>query len=73
MVHLTDKKSLLEEYRRIKHLEGTPEYRNFIKEFVTKIEVARYTVYITLKTGLGVFPELDTTIQTNRREIYERT
>ena len=73
MVQLTDSKRLLEEYRRIKNLEGTPEYRSFIKEFVTKIEVARYTVYITLKTGLGVFPELDTIIQTSRREIYERT
>lgn len=70
---IADGSTILQEYQRIKELKGSPEYKSFIKSFITRIEVARYTVFITLKTGLGMFPELDTTFEVSRQEIYDRT
>lgn len=70
--NLEDMDSILEDYKRIKEMKGSPEYNSFMKSFVTRIEVARYTVYITLRTGMGVYPELDTTLEVSRREIYQK-
>lgn len=49
-----------------------PEYKTFVGNFIEKIEVGKYIVNITLKTGLGIYPELDTTLDVRRQEIYER-
>ena len=67
-----DSKYILGEYSRLKKTPTHPAYKAFIQSFVDSIYVGRYTVYITLKTGLDVFSELNKTYEERRQVIYER-
>ena len=59
------------QYRELRHSPYSPEYRAFLGEFLGRIVVGRYVVSIALKTGLGLFPELDTVTEARRQEIYQ--
>ncbi len=67
-----DNDLILSEYAEVKNSPSLPEYKTFVSNFIEKIEVGKYIVNITLKTGLGIYPELDTTLDVRRQEIYER-
>ena len=67
-----DSKYILGEYARLKKTPTHPTYKAFIQSFVDSISVGRYTVYITLKTGLDVYPELNKIYEVRRQVIYER-
>lgn len=67
-----DSKYILGEYARLKKTPTHPSYKAFIQSFVDSISVGRYTVYITLKTGLDVYPELNKIYEVRRQVIYER-
>lgn len=69
---LIDPDLILSQYREVKDAPSSPMYKAFIRDCVSRVEVGRYTVSITLKTGLGIFEDLDTTIEVKRKEIYER-
>lgn len=60
------------EYNRLKDTPGSPAYKEFIQSFVERIEVGRYGLTITVKTGLDVAPELDTVVDVRRQEVYEQ-
>ena len=62
---------ILSEYAAVRDAPSSPAYREFIKSYIEKIQVGRYQVAVTLKTGLDVFPELNTSYQVRRQEIYE--
>lgn len=47
------------------------EYREFVQKYISKIKVYPFHVEITIKTGLGVIDELDTTFSCRRSEIYQ--
>ena len=66
-----DSQLILSKYKDLKSSSASPEYKEFLQCFIDKIIVGKYTVDITLKTGLDVFPELDTTYSVKRQEIYE--
>lgn len=66
-----DGKLIRSTYKKLKAAPSSPEYKAFIQSFIGKIAVGRYMVDITLKTGLDVCPELDTTYSVKRQEIYE--
>ena len=63
---------ILDEYKEVKKSPSSPAYKEFIGSFIGKIEVGKYNVDITLKTGLDLFPALDSTYNVKRQEIYER-
>lgn len=63
---------ILSEYQSLKKSTSNPDYRDFIKSFIDRIDVGKYRVNITLKTGMDIFPELDTEYEVRRQEIYER-
>ena len=65
-----DTNLILTEYAELKDSPSLPEYKTFVASFVDKIEVGKYMVSITLKTGLDIFPELNTTYDVRREEIY---
>lgn len=67
-----DASLILSEYKKVKDVPSSPEYKEFICSFIERIEVGKYSVKITLKTGLDIFPELNTTFEVRRQEIYER-
>ena len=67
-----DTQIILDEYREIKNSPSFPTYKDYIRSFINKIEVGKYSVWITLKTGLDIFPDLDSTYEIRRQEIYER-
>lgn len=67
-----DTQMILEEYREIKNSPSFPTYKDYIRNFIERIEVGKYSVWITLKTGLDIFTDLDTTYEVRRQEIYER-
>ena len=67
-----DPQMILDEYREIKNSPSFPTYKDYIRSFINKIEVGKYSVWITLKTGLDLFPDLDTTYEVRRQEIYEK-
>ena len=52
--------------------DGVSTYKEFICGFIDKIEIGKYAVSITLKTGLDIFPSLDTIFNVRRQEIYEK-
>lgn len=58
-------------YARLKGNISNPKYKCFIQDFIEKIDVGRYELSITLKTGLDVCPALDTTLTVRRQELYE--
>ena len=59
------------QYKELRRSPYSPEYRAFLGEFLGRIVVGRYAVSIALKTGLGLFPELDTVAEARRQEIYQ--
>ena len=61
---------ILSEYNALSKAPSNPEYKTFIKQFIDRIVVGRYTVTFTLKTGLDIYNELDTTFTIRREEIY---
>jgi site-specific DNA recombinase len=62
---------ILAQYRQLKESTSSPQYKEFIRSLIDKIVVGKYVVDITLKTGLDICPELDTTFSVRRQEIYE--
>ena len=67
-----DPQMILADYNEVKDSPASPGYKEFIHAFIDRIEVGAYSVKITLKTGLDLFPALNTTYEVSRREIYER-
>lgn len=63
---------ILSQYAGVKCSTASPQYKDFIRSFIDRIEVGSYTVKITLKTGLDIFPELNKSFEVRRQEIYER-
>ena len=60
------------QYRMLKSRPDSKEYRMFIGSFIERIEAGRFSVSITLRTGLEICPELDTTISVRRQLLFER-
>ena len=60
------------QYKELKLAPASPAYKAMLCRFVERIEVGKYTVNITIKTGLGVYDFLDTTFTVRRQEIYEK-
>lgn len=58
-------------YDRLKGNISNPKYKIHIQDFIEKIEVGRYELSITLKTGLDLYPALDTVLTVRRQEVYE--
>ena len=67
-----DIQMILDEYKEVKNSPFSPNYKDFICSFIDRIGIGKYSVRITLKTGLDIFPNLDTTYEVRRQEIYER-
>ena len=67
-----DPSLLLSEYAEVKCAPSSPQYKDFLRGFIGRIEIGTYTVKVTLKTGLDLFPELDKSFEVKRQEIYER-
>lgn len=63
---------ILAEFAEVKQSPASPQYKDFIRGFIDRIEVGSYNVKITIKTGLDIFPELDKSFEVRRQEIYER-
>lgn len=63
---------ILDDYRQVRDTPASPRYKTFLQGFLGEIVVGRYSLTITLKTGLELFPDLDTAIPVRRQEIYER-
>ena len=69
---VVDPQLIPQEYSRLSGIPSSPAYKNFLQSFIERIDVGRYGVDIILKTGLDIFPSLDTTISARRQEIYEK-
>ena len=67
-----DTQMILDEYKEIKNSPSFPTYKDYIRSFIERIDVGKYSVWITLKTGLDIFPALDTTYEVRRQEIYQK-
>jgi site-specific DNA recombinase len=65
-----DPVSILAQYEEVKGAPATPMFKRFIQDYIDRIEVGRYIVSITLKTGLDLLPALDSTYEVRREEIY---
>ena len=63
---------ILGEYRAVKDSPASPEYKEFIQNFIDRIDVGTYNVKISLKTGLDIFPALDIAYEVRRQVIYEQ-
>lgn len=63
---------MLSQYAGIKDSPSSPAYKEFICSFIDKIIIGKYSVRITLKTGLDIFPCFDTTFNVRRQEIHEK-
>lgn len=70
--NIIDTQMILANYKEVKSSPASPAYKEFIRGFIDRIEVGTYSVKIILKTGLDIFPALDTTYEVRRQEIYER-
>jgi len=75
-VHAPDTRQVVYDPQRIlsaavRESPSFSAYRELIKRCVEKIQVGRYRVTITLKTGLDIFLVLNTSCQIRRQEIYE--
>ena len=68
---LIDIKHIPSEYAKVKENVFANAYKEFIQDFIGKIDVGKYNVEITLKTGLEISSSLDKTLMVRRREIYE--
>ncbi len=62
-----------QQYVQLKKSPSSPAYKEFIQGFIKRIDVGRYGLSITIRTGLDVFPELDTTLTVRRQEVYEKS
>lgn len=60
------------QYKELKQAPASPAYKAMLYRFVDRIEVGQYTVSISIKTGLGVYDFLNTTLTVRRQEIYEK-
>lgn len=67
-----DADKILAQYNDLKRHPHSPTYRAFVQDFIEVITVGRFQVTVTLKMGLGVFPELNETFVFKRQEVYER-
>ena len=67
-----DGKTICSKYRKLKKTPQSPEYIDFLQSFIDKIIVGRFDIEITLKTGLGIDPTLDTVYSVKRQELYEK-
>lgn len=67
-----DVQTILAEYKEVKAAPSSPTYKEFIRSFIDRIDVGTYSVKITLKTGLDIFPVLDSSYEVGRQKIYER-
>ena len=63
---------ILAEYAEVKRAPASLQYRDFICGFIDRIDVGSYTVRITLKNGLDIFPELNKSYEVRRQVIYEQ-
>ena len=63
--------NILNTYNDLRLRPANPAFKYFIHDFIERIEVGRYSVTFVLRTGLGIFPRLDTTLTVRRQEIYE--
>lgn len=68
---LIDIKHIPSEYAKVKENVFANAYKEFIQEFIAKIDVGKYNVEITIKTGLEISSSLDKTLMVRRKEIYE--
>lgn len=71
-VEALDPQNLLREYLRLKSTPSSPDYARLIRSCIEHIYIGRYSVSITLKTDLGLHPELDQTYEIRRQDIYQR-
>lgn len=62
-----------QEYARLKDSPGSPAYKEFVQDFIERIEVGRYGLTITIRTGLDVCSSLDTVLTVRRQEVYEKS
>ena len=69
---MPDIRALLEQYKLLSQAPAAPQYREFLQSFIGEIKVGRYTLSITLKTGLGVCDSLDTTLFVRRQEVCQQ-
>ena len=60
-----------QEYIKLKDTPSSPAYKDFVQGFIERIEVGRYRLAITIKTGLDVYPTLDMVLTVRRQEVYE--
>ena len=65
-------RALLTQYKLLSQAPSSLEYREFLQSFLGEISVGRYTLNITIKTGLGVCGALDTTLLVRRQEVYQQ-
>ena len=59
-----------QEYARLKGSSSSPQYKRFVQMFVDRVDVGRYSMEISIKTGLDVFPVLNSVLRVRRQEIY---
>lgn len=67
-----DPETIPAQYEVVKLSTKTERYKTFIQSFIDKIDVGKYRIQITLKTGLDRWPELDSTFYVRRQELYEK-
>ena len=66
-----DPKLLLNRYRELRQSPSSPDFKAFVQGFIGRIEVGRYRIEIDLKSGLEVFPDLNTQYQVRRETVYK--
>ena len=67
-----DQQVILAQYAELRKAPMSPDFKEFIQYFIAGIEVGRYVVTITIRTGLGTCPALDTIIPVRRQVLYQR-
>ena len=68
---LIDIKHIPSAYAKVKENVFSNAYKEFIQDFITKIDVGKYNIGITLKTGLEICPSLDKKLNVGRKEVYQ--
>lgn len=67
-----DPNLILSQFTEVRGTPASPAYKMFLCSLIDRIEIGRYSVDITLKTGLDIVPELNSTYSVRRQEIYAR-
>lgn len=62
---------ILSEYTHLKNTPASPDYKAYLSDFLREISVGAYIITVTIKTGLGIIPDLDTTFTIRRQELYQ--